>query len=235
MCCMAWPTKSKTRSVERAGQSLQPRGLAAHRGCALRRRARGEGRAGDAGGTLSRRARGSCFASIRRARSRRIAALRWRGLSWYEYDPAWRVVGTIEPAARRTTFEISLAADGMLRCTRVGPRPLFRREERGGARRLLARGLRRRTVAAVRRRDQWRGDVWRRPLSVRHHQRRGPGCRATHDIVLDFNYAYNPSCAYDERWSCPLSPPENRLPFAVSAGERVAYPTSSCAAGRASA
>ena len=32
-------------------------------------------------------------------------------------------------------------------------------------------------------------------------------------IVLDFNYAYNPSCAYDERWSCPLSPP--REPLAV--------------------
>jgi len=41
------------------------------------------------------------------------------------------------------------------------------------------------------------------------------------DIVLDFNFAYNPSCAYDERWSCPLSPPENRLPFAINAGERM--------------
>ena len=41
------------------------------------------------------------------------------------------------------------------------------------------------------------------------------------EMVLDFNYAYNPSCAYDERWSCPLSPPENRLAFAVPAGERV--------------
>ncbi len=43
---------------------------------------------------------------------------------------------------------------------------------------------------------------------------------AQSSIVLDFNYAYNPSCAYDERWSCPLSPPENRLPFAVTAGEK---------------
>jgi uncharacterized protein (DUF1684 family) len=40
-------------------------------------------------------------------------------------------------------------------------------------------------------------------------------------LVLDFNYAYHPSCAYDERWTCPLSPPENRLPFAVEAGERM--------------
>jgi uncharacterized protein (DUF1684 family) len=39
-------------------------------------------------------------------------------------------------------------------------------------------------------------------------------------IVLDFNYAYNPSCAYDARWVCPLAPSENRLPMAIRAGER---------------
>lgn len=38
-------------------------------------------------------------------------------------------------------------------------------------------------------------------------------------VLLDFNYAYNPSCAYDARWACPLAPAENRLPFAVRAGE----------------
>lgn len=39
-------------------------------------------------------------------------------------------------------------------------------------------------------------------------------------LVLDFNFAYNPSCAYNERWVCPLAPTENRLPIAVTAGER---------------
>jgi uncharacterized protein (DUF1684 family) len=39
-------------------------------------------------------------------------------------------------------------------------------------------------------------------------------------LVLDFNFAYNPSCAYDQRWACPLTPPENRLPVPVRAGER---------------
>jgi uncharacterized protein (DUF1684 family) len=39
-------------------------------------------------------------------------------------------------------------------------------------------------------------------------------------VLLDFNYAYNPSCAYDARWVCPLAPPENRLPVAIRAGER---------------
>ena len=40
-------------------------------------------------------------------------------------------------------------------------------------------------------------------------------------LVLDFNYAYNPSCAYDPSWACPLAPPGNRLAIAVEAGERV--------------
>lgn len=39
-------------------------------------------------------------------------------------------------------------------------------------------------------------------------------------ILLDFNYAYNPSCAYDPRWVCPLAPNENRLAVAIRAGER---------------
>ncbi|AMM33127.1 hypothetical protein SA2016_2458 [Sinomonas atrocyanea] len=37
--------------------------------------------------------------------------------------------------------------------------------------------------------------------------------------ILDFNFAYNPSCAYDEAWACPLPGPENRLSVDVSAGE----------------
>lgn len=40
--------------------------------------------------------------------------------------------------------------------------------------------------------------------------------------VLDFNLAYHPSCVYDMRFSCPLTPPENRLPVRIAAGERLA-------------
>jgi uncharacterized protein (DUF1684 family) len=39
-------------------------------------------------------------------------------------------------------------------------------------------------------------------------------------LVIDFNFAYNPSCSYDPRWVCPLAPPANRLPISVRAGER---------------
>jgi uncharacterized protein (DUF1684 family) len=41
------------------------------------------------------------------------------------------------------------------------------------------------------------------------------------DLILDFNYAYHPSCVYDPRWSCPLAPSENRLSVAIEAGERL--------------
>lgn len=41
-------------------------------------------------------------------------------------------------------------------------------------------------------------------------------------LVLDFNFSYNPSCAYDPRWVCPLAPPENRLSVPIRAGERLA-------------
>jgi uncharacterized protein len=39
-------------------------------------------------------------------------------------------------------------------------------------------------------------------------------------LILDFNFAYNPSCSYDPRWACPLAPPDNRLVIEVRAGER---------------
>jgi uncharacterized protein (DUF1684 family) len=53
---------------------------------------------------------------------------------------------------------------------------------------------------------------------------RGLVVRGEREVTLDFNYLYNPSCAYDARWLCPLAPPENRLEAPVRAGE-LAFPT----------
>jgi hypothetical protein len=39
-------------------------------------------------------------------------------------------------------------------------------------------------------------------------------------LVLDFNFAYNPSCAYHVRWNCPLAPSENWLKVEILAGEQ---------------
>ena len=44
----------------------------------------------------------------------------------------------------------------------------------------------------------------------------------TEALIVDFNFAYQPSCAFDPRWACPLAPPENRLDLPIRAGERIA-------------
>ena len=38
--------------------------------------------------------------------------------------------------------------------------------------------------------------------------------------LVDFNYAYNPYCDYNPRWSCPIPPPQNRLKVPIRAGEK---------------
>lgn len=40
-------------------------------------------------------------------------------------------------------------------------------------------------------------------------------------FLVDFNAAYNPYCAYNEMWSCPITPVENRLKVAIRAGEKL--------------
>ena len=144
----------------------------------------------------------------------------WRGIDWYPYAPAWRLNGVVEVTVKRETFDIPLAADGLLRCTRagqvcfaVGGRPA----------RLAVYWL-----------EGYGGGIWLPFTDATSGAETYGGGRFLYDTIkgadlgvgaremlLDFNFAYNPSCVYDNRWSCPLSPPENRLPFAVPAGERV--------------
>jgi hypothetical protein len=40
-------------------------------------------------------------------------------------------------------------------------------------------------------------------------------------FFIDFNLAYNPYCAYNEMWSCPITPAENRLKVPIRAGEKI--------------
>ena len=49
----------------------------------------------------------------------------------------------------------------------------------------------------------------------------GPGA-AANSLILDFNFAFQPSCAFDPKWACPLAPPSNRLDLPIRAGERLA-------------
>jgi uncharacterized protein (DUF1684 family) len=144
----------------------------------------------------------------------------WRGFDWYAYAPAWRLKGVVEIAPKREAFEIALEADGIVRCTRAG-------QVR------FAAGMRQARLA-VYWLEGYGGGLWLPFTDATSGADTYGGGRYLYDtikgadlgcgareMVLDFNYAYHPSCVYDPRWSCPLSPPENRLPFAVPAGERL--------------
>jgi uncharacterized protein (DUF1684 family) len=144
----------------------------------------------------------------------------WRGASWFPYDSRWRISGVVKPVAKRSAFEIALAADGATRFSRVATVEFTV----GGAEYALALYWL----------EGYGGGLWLPFGDSSNGTSTYGGGRYLYDtikgadlgasadaFVLDFNFAYNPSCTYDERWSCPLPPAENRLPLEITAGERV--------------
>jgi uncharacterized protein len=145
------------------------------------------------------------------------------GLRYFPYDPAHRVQARFEPADGSELVIDTGGEDGSVRYRRGG-RLVF---ELGGSPCSL-------TVLSL---VQYAGGLFvpfRDTTSGRETYGGGrylfdtakdtdglvleitPGSR---DVVIDFNYAYNASCAYSPRWACPLAPPENYLKVAVRAGE----------------
>jgi len=140
------------------------------------------------------------------------------GVTFYPYDPAARVEGVVSPAAAER-LELAGSAGSRTPFIRVG-RTTF---ELGGDELSLdlywldayGGGL------FLPFRDGSNGRVTygggRYLLdTVKGADLGGAGDR----LLLDFNFAYNPSCSYDPRWACPLPPPANRLAVAIKAGEQ---------------
>ena len=148
----------------------------------------------------------------------------FRGLSYFPYNPDMCVVARVDTDVEETTFTVAMNAQEPMTMTRAARLHFeltgqavslsvywlnvyggglflpFRdatcpEESYGGGRYLF---------------DTIKGSDFL-PVS-------GPATKE--HILLDFNYAYNPSCAYNSKWVCPLSPPENRLRVAVRAGEK---------------
>jgi hypothetical protein len=141
------------------------------------------------------------------------------GLAYYPYDPAWRFVLPIDTAVEPEIIEIQLEHDGLMRCQRFGQvhftvqgqavtLSLFWILGYGGGIFLPFRDLTN---------GQTTYGGGRYLLDTIKHA--DLGCQGER-IVLDFNYAYNPPCAYNPAYFCPLAPAENQLTIAVPAGER---------------
>lgn len=144
----------------------------------------------------------------------------FKAVTYFEYDPKWRfLVETVSPADRAADV-IPLTDDGAVIIEPVA-------ETRGLAERLGGEL----TVFWIRGyggglflpfADQSNGVSTFTSGRYLIDGIKGADLGAVEDgrLVLDFNFAYNPSCAYSPRWSCPLSPERNRLPTAVLAGEK---------------
>ena len=143
----------------------------------------------------------------------------WAGVDVYGYDPRARVLAEVEPAPDET-FEVPTSHDETMTMTRFATArfEFADRELTLGVYWVVGYGggvfLPFRDATAGR--ETYGGG--------RYLLDTVKGADLGNDderLVLDFNFAYNPSCAYDPRWLCPLAPPDNRLDVAVAAGERI--------------
>ena len=133
-------------------------------------------------------------------------------LRYAPYDARWRFDVQVQPAPQQR-IDIATATDGVVPFERIG------RVELAGVGSLDGWWL-----------ASYGGGVW---LPIRDSNPdtygggryvldtvKGADLGGTADeLVVDLNFAYNPSCAYDEAWACPLAPPGNVVDISVEAGE----------------
>lgn len=137
----------------------------------------------------------------------------FKGLRYFDPDPAYRVAAVFEPAKGHKHVMIG---------TSTGE---FKDYHEAGKLRFTLDGVEQALTAYV---SHGREDEMFIPFrdatsgketygAARYLEAPTPAGR---EAILDFNYAYNPYCAYSEAYSCPLPPQENWLKVAIRAGER---------------
>jgi uncharacterized protein (DUF1684 family) len=174
-----------------------------------------------AGHAVWRAGRDELFRTHPQSPLRREDPLRRTGLPYGPYDPALRFVLPVsEPTDPDRRLELDTGGDGVTTLVPVGrvqlPEPLggtldlWWLEQYGGG---LFLPLRDGSSG----RTSYGGGRYLLDTA------KGADLGGTADaLVVDLNFAYHPSCRYDDRWLCPLAQPGNTIPAAVTAGERMA-------------
>jgi uncharacterized protein (DUF1684 family) len=138
----------------------------------------------------------------------------FRGLRYYDYDPALRLAARVEPRpGERLDVQTSTGEAMAMRRFGVvalpfGTLDVFWIDVYGG-------GL------FIPFRDATSGSATYGGGRYLLDTIKGAdlGTTVSGELVLDFNFAYHPSCHYHHRWSCPLAPRENHLAVPIEAGE----------------
>lgn len=148
----------------------------------------------------------------------------FRGIDCFAYDPALSFTVALEPAIARETIVLEAGRDGAVTLlpfamtsgleSRVGKELTLYWIEGYGGGVFLPFG------DATNGRESFAGGRY----LLDTIKSADLGAAADGRLILDFNFAFYPSCAYSEAWVCPLSPIENRLPVPIAGGERDARP-----------
>ncbi len=169
--------------------------------------------------TLWRATRDALFAEHPQSPLPATARHRSRGLPHYAYDPALRFAVRTEPHPPAQPLEVPVGADGRL-VLLPALRTVGLARALGGELTVYSLGgyggglfLPFRDATAGK--DTYGGGRYLLD-TIKGADLGSEGAR----LALDFNFAYNPSCAYNARWTCPLAPAANALPRPVRAGER---------------
>ena len=143
----------------------------------------------------------------------------FRGLDYFGHDPTLRFTALLDADVEPEVLEFQLSADGVARARRFG-RVRFCVQDHDCSLSLfwlLGYG----GCVFLPFRDTTSGQETygggRYLLDTIKHADLG---RVDAGVVIDFNYAYNPSCAYNPRWVCPPTPRENFIDLPICAGER---------------
>lgn len=135
------------------------------------------------------------------------------GLGYFPPDSACRISGELHAYGRRTRVQMPTSGGGTVAMKRYGR---FVAALSGQAFSLEAYRSLEDGALEVFFTDATSGEEsYEGGRYVRIHRGEADG-----GWLLDFNECYNPYCAYNPSYACPLPPPGNHLPFAVRAGER---------------
>ena len=139
------------------------------------------------------------------------------------YDATWRFTATLQPADGQR-LEVPTATDGVVPFERIGRVWLVNDARDAGsldvwALRSYGGGMFIPVKDATAGRGSYGGG--RYLLDTVKGADLGGEPMGTGTLVLDLNFAYNPSCAYDPAWACPLAPPGNVLAVEVPVGEQL--------------
>jgi uncharacterized protein (DUF1684 family) len=145
--------------------------------------------------------------------------LAFAGLDVAPYDPAFRFEVAVDPAAAPAHLDVPTGTDGVVPFERIG---VVRLGELGDLDvwwvASYGGGLFLPVKDGLAGRGTYGGG--RYVLDTIKGADLGGAALGERSLVVDLNFAYNPSCAYDPAWACPLAPPGNVLAAPVPVGER---------------